>query len=101
VSNVYAIDARITLVSITLVKHPRNARRAPEYSVTHTEAVLFSFGQKQWPRDDVHLVGDSSDAPAQLFEPQPRAAIQHAVLRRHVVEVKRRPARDIARWRVG
>ena len=63
-------------VEMTLVKHPGHARRAPEYSVTHTEAVLFAFGQKERPRDDVDLVGDLGDAPAELFQSQPRAAIQ-------------------------
>ena len=77
-------------VEMTLVKHPRNARRAPEYSVTHTEAVFLSFWKKQRPRDDVDLVGDASDAPAELFQSQPRAAIQQAILRAHVVQIKRR-----------
>ena len=63
-------------VEMTLVKHPGHARRAPQDSVSHAKAVLFAFGQKERPRDDVDLVGDLGDAPAELFQSQPRAAIQ-------------------------
>ena len=55
-------------VEMTLVKHPGNAWRTTEDAVAHAEAVPFSFGQKERPRDDVDLVGDSSDAPAELFQ---------------------------------
>ena len=77
-------------VEMTLVKHPRNARRIPQDSVSHAEPVLLALWEKKWPRDDVDLVGDLSDAPTELFQSQPRAAIQQAILRAHVVEVKRR-----------
>ena len=73
---------------MTLVKHPGNARRTPQDSVSHAKAVLFAFGQKERPRDDVDLVGDSSDAPTELFQPEPGATIQHGVLRAHVIEVE-------------
>ena len=43
-----------------------------------SEAVFLSFWKKQRPRDDVDLVGDASDAPAELLNLQPRAAIQQA-----------------------
>ena len=75
-------------VEMTLVKHPGDARRTAEYAVTHTEAVLFAFWQKQRPRDDVDLVSDLSYTPAELFQPEPGATIQHGVLRAHVIEVE-------------
>ena len=77
-------------VEMTLVKHPGNARRTPQDSVSHAKAVLFAFGQKERPRDDVDLVGDSSDAPAKLLKLQPGSSVEETILRRHVVEVKRR-----------
>ena len=75
-------------VEMTLVKHPGNARRTPEHTMPHPQAVLFALGQKERPRDDVDLVGDLSNLTTQLLEAQPGAAIQHGVLGAHVIEVE-------------
>ena len=69
--------------------------------MSHAEPVLLALWEKKWPRDDVDLVGELSDAPAQLLKLQPGSSIEKTILRRHVVQVESRPARDIALWRVG
>ena len=77
-------------VEMTLVKHPGNAWRTTEDAVAHAEAVPFSFGQKERPRDDVDLVGQLSNLTTQLLEAQPGPAVKKTILRRHIVQVKRR-----------
>ena len=54
-------------VEMTLVKHPGHARRTAKDTMPHAQAVLLSLGQKERPRDDVHLVGDLRDAPTKLL----------------------------------
>ena len=75
-------------VEMTLVKHPGNARRTPQDPVSHAEPVLLALWEKERPRDDVDLVGDSSDAPAKLLKLQPGSSVEETILRRHVVEVE-------------